>query len=315
MPYMKSDFSPNTSRSDAYAQVMDNRFRLASAPIITDQVDASISLMSGKAQLDPTTAPLPYDDAFVFLVRLERCTPYQLWIDGKFILSGELPSGSSSIFDLRTRPYASGVQQFKHMHFYMSKAFLQAVAEEAGQHTDPEMVLPTIFAFDDPAMFHLARGLIPAFQQRRYATPLFVDHLMNASASHLISTYATTALRPQARVPNMGSEQLFRAIEILEAHIHGNVTLSELARSCGLRPNEFKLLFKRQTGLTAPEWLARRRLEKAVAFLRETTNSLEEVAVLSGYPDARHMTTSFMNKLGNPPEMFRGKETYSFVRH
>lgn len=314
---MNSHNSANPGGSDAYAEVMDNRFRLASQPdVITNRVDASISMVAGKAQTDPATAPLPYDDAFVFLVRLEQCTPYQLWIDGKFTLSGALPSGSSSIFDLRTRPYASGVQQFRHMHFYMSKSFLQTTADEAGEPTPPEIVLPRTFAFDDPAMFFLAKGLMPAFQQRQFATPLYVDHLMNASASHLISTYAATTPRRVTRLPGMSAEQLHCAMEIMDAHIKGNLTLSELAHGCGLRPNEFKLLFKRQVGVSAPEWLACRRTEKAVTLLRETKKSLDEVAALAGYSSSAHMTAAFMSKLGNPPQIFQKENaTYLFLRH
>jgi AraC family transcriptional regulator len=253
------------AKGPGYAKVLGDRFSLKAAPeIITDRTDASISMVRGNASSDVVTVPIPYDDAFVLLVRLEGGVPYQLWIDGKFTPSGRLASGSTSIFDLRTNPYALGIQSSHHVHFYFSKACLEAAMDDARDATLPEIVLPRTFAFHDPVMLNIATALSPAFQQHAYTSSLFVDHLATASASHFISTYGTRAEKSPRTISRMSSEQLARAKEMLDAKIDGNVTVRQLAGASGLRPDDFKQAFKLQTGVSPPEWLVRRRTGKAI---------------------------------------------------
>lgn len=300
--------------SASYVRQMEDRFLLAFNPqVITRRVDASISLVTGRRDGNAVSAPLPYDEAYVFVVRLEDSTPYQLWIDGKFLLSGELRRGSCSIFDLRTQAYASGIRRFQHVHFYLSKTFLDTVAAELG-YASSELAMPDSFAFSDPIMFHLAKGLIPIFRNRRNASTLFVDHIVNAAASHLLSTYSHKLDRGKLTTPRISGKRLSAAMEMMDANLDGDIALAQLAAVCGLSAGEFVLIFRQQTGTSAPEWLARRRTDKAISLLRESNKPIDEIARMAGYPDGSHMTASFMAVLGNPPEFFRANRN-EFLRH
>lgn len=293
-------------KEPSYADVVNDRFSLRStAENIAGRVDASVSMVTGNGEAKAVSAPMPYDDAFVFFVRLEHGTPYQLWIDGKFKLSGRLRSGSSSIFDLRTSPYAVGIKPFQHMHFYFSKACLQAAIDGVGDQPYPEIILPHDFAFRDPVMLSIACALTPAFRNKKYTSSLFVDHLVTAAASHFVTRYGQPRQPSQAPVADSSPAQLSLAKEMMDSKSDGNLTVHELADASGLRHNEFNTLFHRQTGMTPPAWLVRRRTEKALDLLRRTTKSLDEVASLSGFLNAHHMVQSFMMNLGNSPEVFR----------
>jgi AraC-like DNA-binding protein len=300
--------------SAAYARHVGDRFLLASDPqVIARRVDASISLVTGNRDGSVVSAPLPYDEAYVFVVRLEDTTPYQLWINGQFLLSGELQRGSCSIFDLRTQAYASGIRRFQHVHFYMTKSFLDTVAAELG-YGSSELVIPDRFAFNDRIMFHMAKSLVPVFRSRRYASTSFVDHLVNAAASHLISRYSSRQHIGKLLVPNLSASRLSAAMEMMEAHLDGDLALSKLAAFCGVSASEFVILFRQRTGTGVAEWLARRRTDKAIAFLRDSKKPIDEIARMAGYSDGTQMAASFMAVLGNPPEFFRANKN-EFLRH
>src|SRR4029077_15865135 len=79
--------------------------------------------------------------------------------------------------------------------------------------------------------------------------------------------------------------QKIRASEILHENMHGRIRLSDVARECGLSTSHFARSFKTSFGISTHQWLIQHRIEHAKELMVQTTMSLLEIAVQSGFTD------------------------------
>jgi transcriptional regulator GlxA family with amidase domain len=95
--------------------------------------------------------------------------------------------------------------------------------------------------------------------------------------------------------------QLKRAIEYVESHISGPVSLADVASATGLSRMHFAAQFKAATGLRPHEYLLRRRVERAQEMLVGTGMSVVDVAQSVGFQNQSHFTSVFKRFAGEPP--------------
>ncbi len=96
-------------------------------------------------------------------------------------------------------------------------------------------------------------------------------------------------------------DQLYQLREILEQRFLEDFSLSQLARLALL--NEFKLKkgFKQLFGTTLFGFIHRLRMEYACVLLRETSQTITEIAFTTGYQHAQHFSTAFKKFYGVSP--------------
>ncbi|MBO9609755.1 MAG: response regulator [Paenibacillaceae bacterium] len=82
--------------------------------------------------------------------------------------------------------------------------------------------------------------------------------------------------------------------------------LAAVAAHVGLSPNYFGLLFRKTTGESFPQYVKRKRLDKAAYLLRHSPLKVYEVAAAVGFPNYRHFTEVFCRRFGRSPREFRG---------
>jgi AraC-like DNA-binding protein len=73
-----------------------------------------------------------------------------------------------------------------------------------------------------------------------------------------------------------------------------------------LSPNHFRLLYRRQTGETVQETLARLRLRRARYLVVETALSIKEIAAACGFSDPLYFSSHYRRFWGVPPSANRG---------
>ncbi len=95
---------------------------------------------------------------------------------------------------------------------------------------------------------------------------------------------------------------VFRTIESEYAR---RLTLAELADLVHLQPAYFSTLFKRVTGLSPLEYLARHRLQHVRELLLSTDRSLSEIAAATGYRDPFYLSRVFRRVQGISPNEYR----------
>ena len=84
--------------------------------------------------------------------------------------------------------------------------------------------------------------------------------------------------------------------------------VAELARHHGLTPGRFSTLFTGEHGVSPRAFLQRARAEEAARRLRETDESMKEIAAACGYVGAPHFCRVFKVKTGLTPRRWRMQE-------
>ncbi|MCW8331097.1 AraC family transcriptional regulator [Photobacterium sp. SDRW27] len=115
--------------------------------------------------------------------------------------------------------------------------------------------------------------------------------------SQFISRYSQ--IRPQHVVP-LGSKDLLQLRDYLMANLDQKISLDNLAALCELSPSQLLRQFKKATGMTPYAWLARLRLEHAMALLK-AGYSCTDVAYHVGFYDQAHFTRTFRLTFGVAP--------------
>jgi two-component system response regulator YesN len=101
------------------------------------------------------------------------------------------------------------------------------------------------------------------------------------------------------------SRSLQRAMAFVEKHLNSSVSLDQVAREAGMSKFHFCRVFKGATDLTFREYLARRRIARAVELLQDRDRSLSEICLSVGFKDMSHFSRVFRKLVGQPPSRFR----------
>lgn len=91
----------------------------------------------------------------------------------------------------------------------------------------------------------------------------------------------------------------------LETHCSEVVRLTTLARLAGCSASLINRLFRQQFGLPPYEYLLQCRLRLAAQRLRETAQSLADIAYEAGFADQSHLQRLFRRAYGTTPQAYR----------
>jgi AraC-like DNA-binding protein len=97
------------------------------------------------------------------------------------------------------------------------------------------------------------------------------------------------------------------AIQEMEDDLSESITPADLARRSGLTPQRLARLTKRLFGLTPSHFITKSRLSAAAQMLRETSQSVSEIALACGFYDHSAFTRAFRAAAGVTPTEFRGR--------
>lgn len=93
------------------------------------------------------------------------------------------------------------------------------------------------------------------------------------------------------------------------SHIHHDLSqphkVSSLASIACMGQTQFKVRFKRATGMCLRDYLVNARMEKARALLRNTDTPILEVALATGYDDVSSFSRRFKLTFGQPPGIYK----------
>ena len=251
------------------------------------------------------TSPVPYDDAFIVALNMRDWPKRVLWIDDKPAAALPLAAGASAIFDLRRKYIGYGASAFHLLSFYLPRQALASLAEIEGMKSADDFGHDPCIGVDDRTIRELGLGLNEAFERPAEANTLFVDHVTTALAAHVLSTYGMGWRRPALGQRRLGLWQERRAKELLASQLDGGLSLSFVAKECGLTVSAFRTAFAATVGKPPHRWLLDLRIEMAMRLLRRSNRPLDEIAVECGFVDARHLTRVLGRRFGISPQDWR----------
>jgi AraC family transcriptional regulator len=154
------------------------------------------------------------------------------------------------------------------------------------------------------AEFH--GGALPMLARHLYKD--FVRHDLVSSLS--IESLLFGALNDSSRnewtpVEREAPAWLGPIVQMLHARFREPLTLGELARWGGIRPETLGRVFRRVHRCSMREYVLKLRVEHACDKLRTTELPLSEIALDAGFCDQSHFSKSFKEATGVTPSVFR----------
>jgi AraC-like DNA-binding protein len=124
-------------------------------------------------------------------------------------------------------------------------------------------------------------------------------------ARHFRAAEELDALHARQRLKGTRLREVF---EFLGAHFAERITLPQMATMAGLSRPQFHAVFKRAAGMTLVDYLTQLRLTHASRLLRETDQSVAEIASAAGFADQSYFDRRFRRYFGRTPLQFRRGE-------
>ncbi|MDF2924136.1 MAG: DNA-binding response regulator [Paenibacillaceae bacterium] len=134
--------------------------------------------------------------------------------------------------------------------------------------------------------------------------PPALEHLGFKAQLAACREYALACLE---QMRNASRPEIRKAKQYIEASLEKRCTLDEIAEHVGLAPTYLSTLFKREEGETLVDYMNRRKIEKAVEFLKAGDYSNLELSEMVGIMNERYFCTLFKQIYGLPPKKFRKK--------
>ncbi len=101
------------------------------------------------------------------------------------------------------------------------------------------------------------------------------------------------------------ADQVEQVIEYLMSNYHHQITLEDMAKVIHVNPVYFSRIFKIATGQTPIQYLTAIRINKAIDLLRESQESITEIAFKLGYKDPSYFSRVFKKSTGVSPLEYR----------
>ena len=170
--------------------------------------------------------------------------------------------------------------------------------------------LPAVYLFDTdhPAGIRLIqtiRQIVRISENEKIPGWELLIHGAILSAWPDLFMLADRTLSHDAVSSTVFNERLTRIMEFLQTHYPKKLTLSEIAASIGLCPEECERFFKRMTDMTIFQYLLEYRIAKSREFLADPSLTIAEIAQNTGFSSQSYFTSCFKKIVGCTPNKYR----------
>lgn len=188
-----------------------------------------------------------------------------------------IPAGAASRWVARAqRPSAA-------LHVFVPPAHLSALADAEGYPRGAAGPAPR-FGLDASAFGPLFDGLFDGWRSATLAPRVLLDHWAMLLAVSLLPRHTPP------RGGTFDARSRVRLGEFLEANLHRDIGLAEMAATLGMTPGGFARSFRETAGETPHAHLMALRTARARRLMRDRRLTLADVALLSGFRNAAHLS-------------------------
>lgn len=148
---------------------------------------------------------------------------------------------------------------------------------------------------------------------------LYIAHHKDASPFHLIGhlylfmDYLTRSVA-FLNMPKGSKLQDFymkEALSFIEQNFQNDISVEDIASTCGLNRSYFGKIFKNAVGKSPQEFLLNYRMIKATELLKLTQLSVGDISIAVGYANQLHFSRAFKNIYGISPREWRKQNRLS----
>ena len=183
--------------------------------------------------------------------------------------------------------------------------FLQQVASETLETKSNGLELLSEFKLRDAHLEAIAMMLLAELKQEQTNNRLYVDSLANVLAVHLLRDHATA--KPNVPVYDGGlpQRQLMQVLDYIDAYLHRDIKLADLAALLNMSPFHFSRLFKQSLGVSPYKYLLKQRVERAKQLLKRSDRPITDIAFECGFNSHSHLSKQFRQLTGITPRVYR----------
>ncbi|MCF0133794.1 MAG: helix-turn-helix domain-containing protein, partial [Blautia sp.] len=106
-----------------------------------------------------------------------------------------------------------------------------------------------------------------------------------------------------------------QAVLYVDEHFRENLTLVSVAERFHIEKSYFSRMFRKETGENFVLYISRKRMEKAVEYMKKTEINLTEIAFMVGYDDYTYFNKVFRKTMGVSPREYRNRVGEERLEH
>ena len=228
---------------------------------------------------------------------------YQVWIADKLIPTSIVHPFRSNVIDFDSQPSCWAGSAFDYVHYSVPRKGLDDIAEDRGYGQVSDYRLAMLE--DDLVVAQITKSILPLLGRNDRLSLLALDQFSLILGAHLLQQYGVLKKTGRRSKGGLAPWQKRRASELLHENMHGRIRLSDIARQCGLSISHFARSFKASFGTSTHQWLTQHRIDHAKQLMSQTSMSLIDVAIQSGFNDQAAFTHTFHQLVGVSPGRWR----------
>jgi AraC-like DNA-binding protein/ligand-binding sensor protein len=155
---------------------------------------------------------------------------------------------------------------------------------------------------------NVAQEWVKKTRKAYFETPVLTAEKFQA-AVQLLEVFAQYLADSAGRLALAGSKvdppPVASAKEFVQAHVEEAISLEQVVHHVHVSRFYFCKLFKKATGLTLTEYIARARVEKAKTLLSDPSRRISEIVFASGFGSIPRFNNVFKKHVGMPPTEYR----------
>lgn len=183
--------------------------------------------------------------------------------------------------------------------------FLREIATDTLNQNGDRLQLQPAFRVRDSQVEAIAQMLFQESQQPAPGSQLYLDSLANVLAVNLLRHHITTKPALPIYEGGLSPRQLQQVMDYVEAHLDQELRLENLAQLLDMSQFHFSRLFKQSVGISPYQYLIQQRVERAKLLLKQTNQSIVEIALACGFNSHSHLSKQFRQATGITPKAYR----------
>ena len=199
----------------------------------------------------------------------------------------------------------AGVMRGRRMTVHWEHA--QMLAE-----TVPDLVLERSLYVIDRDRVTCGGGTAPMDLMHALLSGRFGTEFARSVSDWFLHTDVRPSAGPQRAglVERIGTscQPVLDAVSLMESHVADPLSLDQLATLSGICGRHLNRLFRRHVGQTVMGHYRNHRLETACQLLGQSTLSLTEIALATGFSGSAHFSSAFRQAFGQTPGQFRSRK-------
>ncbi len=246
-----------------------------------------------------------YSDEHAICLSLATRPVRLLQIKGGKTHVGPYGKGDISITPAKMPFFARWDGDDHYLQIRIVSRFIQSIARETLDTNPDQLELIPEFRTRDPQIEAIGMLLLAELKQKNLGRRLYIESLANVLAVHLLRQYAAPKLRLAIYEGGLPERQLLQVLEYVNDHLDQDIKLADLAALLDLSQFHFSHLFKQSMGTAPYQYLLQQRVERAKQLLKQTNQSIMDIAFLCGFNSHSHLSKQFRQLTGMTPKDYR----------